>query len=121
MVAVLLSVLLLIGYVLLEKKRDHRFMALFACVAAANCGYFLQSVSDTLIGAMMFSYDSGSIEFLGIHPQYRRKGIQKLFLDVLLEDYLPGREICMTTFREGDKAEPSLRPRGEAVPRRCHA
>ena len=49
----LLSVLLLIGYVLLEKKRDHRFMALFACVAAANCGYFLQSVSDMLNGAMM--------------------------------------------------------------------
>lgn len=60
---------------------------------------------STMIGAMMFSYDSGSIEFLGIHPQYRRKGIQKLFLDVLLEDYLPGREICMTTFREGDKAD----------------
>jgi AraC-like DNA-binding protein/GNAT superfamily N-acetyltransferase len=60
---------------------------------------------STMIGAMMFSHDSGSIEFLGIHPQYRRKGIQKLFLDVLLEVYLPGREICMTTFREGDKAD----------------
>lgn len=49
----LLSVLLLIGYVLLEKKRDHRFIALFACVAAANCGYLLQAVSNTLTGAMM--------------------------------------------------------------------
>ena len=49
----LLSVLVLIGYALLEKKRDHRFIALFACVAAANCGYFLQSVSDTLNVAMM--------------------------------------------------------------------
>ena len=60
---------------------------------------------DTLIGAMMFSYDCGCIEFLGIHPQYRRKGIQKLFLDVLLETYLPGQEIRMTTYREGDKAD----------------
>ena len=51
-VIALLSVLLLIGYALLEKKRDHRFIALFACVAAANCGYFMQSVSDTLTGAM---------------------------------------------------------------------
>lgn len=62
---------------------------------------------DILIGVMAFSYPSGKgcIDFLGIHPQYRRKGIQKLFLDALLETYLPGQEICMTTYREGDKAD----------------
>lgn len=58
-----------------------------------------------MIGAMAFSYDSGSIEFLGIHPQYRRHGIHKLFLEVLMENYLLGKEISMTTFREGDKAD----------------
>lgn len=60
---------------------------------------------DILIGAMTFSYESGSIEFLGIHPQYRRHGIHRLFLEVLLETYLSGKEISMTTFREGDKAD----------------
>ncbi len=60
---------------------------------------------EILIGAMTFSYDSGSIEFLGIHPQYRRHGIHRLFLEVLLETYLSGKEISMTTFREGDKAD----------------
>lgn len=60
---------------------------------------------DIMIGVMAFSYDSGSIEFLGIHPQYRRYGIHKLFLEVLLDDYLSGKEISMTTFREGDKAD----------------
>ncbi len=49
----LLAVLIPLGYALLEKKRDNRFIALFVCVAAANCGYFMQSVSDTLTGAMM--------------------------------------------------------------------
>lgn len=58
-----------------------------------------------LIGAMTFSRNSGSIDFLGIHPQYRNQEIQKLFLEVLLETYLPGREIDMTTYREGDKAD----------------
>ena len=60
---------------------------------------------NILIGAMTFSRKSGSIDFLGIHPQYRNQEIQKLFLKVLLETYLPGQEISMTTFREGDKAD----------------
>ena len=49
----LLSVLLLIGYFLWEKKKEKLFLALFACVSAANCGYFLQSVSQTEFWAMM--------------------------------------------------------------------
>ena len=60
---------------------------------------------NVLIGAMTFSRNSGSIDFLGIHPQYRNQEIQKLFLEVLLENYLPGQEISMTTYREGDKAD----------------
>ena len=58
-----------------------------------------------LAGVMMFSKESGSIDFLGVHPQYRRQGIHELFLHALMETYLPGREICMTTYREGDKAD----------------
>ena len=33
---------------------------------------------DILIGAMAFTYSPGSIEFLGVHPQYRNRGLQKL-------------------------------------------
>ena len=58
-----------------------------------------------LIGAMAFSDETGSIDYLGVHPQYRNQGIQKLFLQALMQRYLPGREICMTTYREGDKAD----------------
>ncbi len=61
------------------------------------------------IGIMAFSYEAGSIDFMGIHPQYRNCGIQKIFLDTLMEDYLPGREICTTTYRENDKADTGYR------------
>lgn len=60
---------------------------------------------DILIGAMAFTYSPGSIEFLGVHTQYRNRGLQKVFLDALLEIYLPGQEISTTTFREQDKAD----------------
>ena len=60
---------------------------------------------NILIGAMTFSRDTGSIDFLGIHPQYRNWEIPKLFLDALLEIYLPGQKISMTTYRQGDKAD----------------
>lgn len=46
-----------------------------------------------LVGAMDFSDDPSCIDFLGIHPQYRKQDIQKLFLDVLLETYLPRKKL----------------------------
>jgi len=58
-----------------------------------------------LIAAMAYTAGTGSIDFLGVHPQYRRQGIQKLFLDALLQIYLPGQAISMTTYREHDKAD----------------
>ena len=54
-----LSVLLLIGYLLWEKKKVMHLTLLFTSVAVANIGYFLQSVSHTLNGALWanrFSY-----------------------------------------------------------------
>lgn len=69
-----------------------------------KCALVLKD-NGVLIGAMAFSSQSGCIDFLGINPQYRKQGIQKLFLDALMEIYLPGQEISMTTYREGDKAD----------------
>lgn len=62
-----------------------------------------------LIGALAFSRSPGSIDFLGIHPQYRNCGIQKLFLNALLLIYLPGQDISTTTYRKGDKADTGYR------------
>lgn len=59
----------------------------------------------TIIGAAAFSEQTGSIDFLAVHPQYRRYGVAKAFLDFMLRDLFAGREISITTFREGDKAD----------------
>lgn len=64
---------------------------------------------NTTIGVLAFSYHAGSIDFMGIHPQYRNCGLQKLFLDQLMGKYLPGREISTTTYREHDKADTGYR------------
>lgn len=64
---------------------------------------------ELLIGAMAFCTPPCSIEFMGVHPQYRKRGIQKLFIDALLEDYYPEQDICITTYRNGDKADTGYR------------
>jgi len=64
---------------------------------------------DMAIGAMGFSPDTGSIDFLAIHTQYRNLGITKLFLDKLVDELLYGKEISLTTYRAGDKADTGYR------------
>ena len=64
---------------------------------------------NRVIGVMAFSRESGTIEFLGVHPQYRKQRVRKILLDVLMEEYLPGREISITTYREADRADTGYR------------
>ena len=63
----------------------------------------------TIIGAAAFSYQTGSIDFLAVHPQYRHYGVAKSFLDFMMCNLFVGREISITTFREGDKADTGQR------------
>ena len=60
---------------------------------------------DIAIGAMLFSYKTGSIDFMGTHPLYRKKGIPQAFLNKVMRELLKGKEISITTYREGDKAD----------------
>lgn len=60
---------------------------------------------DMAIGAMGFSPGTGNIDFLAVHPQYRRCGIAKLFLAKLADELPAGKEIALTTYRAGDKAD----------------
>lgn len=64
---------------------------------------------DMAVAAMGFSYSRGSIDFLAVHPRYRHLGITKLFLHKLSEELLYGREISLTTYRAGDKADTGYR------------
>lgn len=65
---------------------------------------------DIAIGTMLFSSKSGSIEFLGVHPLYRSKGITELFLDKVWNEFFKDKEvISITTYRDGDKADTGYR------------
>ena len=69
-----------------------------------KCALLLRD-GPVLIGALAFDDSAGWVDFLGVHPQYRSGGTQKLLLDVLRETYLPGTEISITTYREKDRAD----------------
>ncbi len=64
---------------------------------------------DMAIGVMGFSSHRGSVDFLAVHPQYRHLGITKLFLHKLMDELLCGREITLTTYRAGDRADTGYR------------
>lgn len=62
-----------------------------------------------LVGAAAYTGETGSIDFLGIHPQYRRTEAAGLLLDFMLCKLPAGREVSITTFREGDRADTGQR------------
>lgn len=62
-----------------------------------------------LVGAAAFSRRAGSIDFLGVHPQYRRHGAAKVLVEHLRQNEFPGQAVSITTFRAGDRADPGQR------------
>lgn len=67
---------------------------------------YILTDGDLAAGAMIISRDAGAIEFLAVHPFCRRTGVMEAMLDRILSE-LPGnrREIGITTYREGDRAD----------------
>ncbi len=61
--------------------------------------------NNIAVGIMLFSYKTGSIDFMGTHPLYRKNGIPKAFLDKVMSELIREKEISITTYREGDKAD----------------
>ncbi|RGZ00428.1 AraC family transcriptional regulator [Clostridium sp. AM58-1XD] len=64
---------------------------------------------QTAVGILLFSYDQGSIDFMGCHPLYRKMGIPRAFLNKVMRELLKGKDITITTYREGDKADTGQR------------
>ncbi|SDN64430.1 GNAT family N-acetyltransferase [Acetanaerobacterium elongatum] len=69
----------------------------------------LMTEGDIPVGGMMINRETGSIDFLSVHPLYRRKGISRDFLNTALIELLENKAISITTFREGDKADTGYR------------
>ncbi len=70
---------------------------------------FIMKEGPIAIGIIMISYHTGSIDFLGIHPLYRKQGLARLFLDKAIYKLLDKKQISITTFREGDRADTGYR------------
>lgn len=68
---------------------------------------------EVIIGAAAFSCQAraGSIDFLGVHPQYRHRGVAGALLDFMMEKGFAGdvEEVSITTFRQGDPADTGQR------------
>lgn len=60
-------------------------------------------------GVLVFQKKTGCIDFMAVHPQYRGRGVERAFLDKLMRECLAGRELSITTFRAGDKADTGYR------------
>lgn len=70
---------------------------------------FIMTEGDIVIGNMMISFTTGNIDFLGVHPLYHKQGIAKLFMNVVISEWLKNKSVSITTFREGDKADTGYR------------
>lgn len=57
------------------------------------------------VGIMLFCRETGSIDFMGTHPLYRKKGVPQAFLDKLLCTRIKAQQISITTYRAGDRAD----------------
>ncbi|MCE5189720.1 MAG: GNAT family N-acetyltransferase [Eubacteriales bacterium] len=64
---------------------------------------------ETAAGILLFSQKEGNIDFLGTHPLYRGKGIPQALLDKVMGELLTGRDISITTYRKGDRADTGQR------------
>lgn len=65
--------------------------------------------TNIVIGIMAFNEIIGSIDFFGVHPQYKKRGIAKAFCEKVLYELAYSEQISVTTFREGDKADTGYR------------
>lgn len=66
-VLALMSALLFVSYFLFTQRKNKLFLALFGCVAAANSGYFLMAICDSLVAAKIangVSYFGGAFSIL---------------------------------------------------------
>lgn len=75
----------------------------------AEKGALLMIEGGTSIGGMLLGHETGSIDFLAVHPLHRKQGVVRDFLDAALAELIENKEISITTFREGDKADTGYR------------
>lgn len=64
---------------------------------------------STAVGILLFSARNGSIDFMGTHPLYRKTGVPGALLHKVMHELMGRREISITTYRDGDRADTGQR------------
>lgn len=70
---------------------------------------FILKDNHMAIGIMMVNYETGSIDFFGVHPLFKKKGIHESLISKATDELLKNETISITTYREGDKADTGYR------------
>jgi AraC-like DNA-binding protein len=71
----------------------------------ADKNAYILKMNDVIAGLMMISRENSSIDFLGVHPLLRKDRIGRELVLKAKKELSSHREISITTFREGDKAD----------------
>jgi len=74
--------------------------ALSKCIL--NKEAIVAKMGNAVVGALSFSYSNAELNFLAVHPQYRKKGIAKELILKLTSIFSVGTELSVITYREGD-------------------
>ena len=72
-------------------------------------GALVAKENDMLIGALLFSRESKELEFLAVHPQYRRLGTATALIRNMFAFFPKGSCITVITYREDDPKGKSAR------------
>ena len=58
-------------------------------------------IEDKIVGVLLFSKDNSMLCFLAVDTEYRRRHIAEQMFRFILPLMTPGKEIIVTTYREG--------------------
>jgi GNAT superfamily N-acetyltransferase len=61
-----------------------------------------------IAGILLFSVEQSVLAFMAVHPEYRKCGIAGNMIKAIIPAFPKGRDIWVTTYREGD-------PKGEVA------
>lgn len=69
-----------------------------------DCGSAVCAKSQNdVIGVLLFSTKHNMLSCMAVHPNYRRQGIATKMMSEMLTKLDRSKDICVTTFREGDE------------------
>ncbi len=86
------------------RLEEEEYLRVLRARIAARQALILKD-GEIAAGILLFTPERGVIDFMGTHPLYRGRGIPQAFLEKVMDGLPRGREISITTYRAGDRAD----------------